>query len=284
MTKDQEKALRENGIMIAKKQTGEISLTKELFSEEQHEIFEKVAAIADKNPVFDWTKPEHNQDFCLVENTIEAVKNFYLKTQYVSGLSIANMEQNISGTGDDQAAICTVKIWKDGNPRTVIMSGAATFKECGGIGFKNSRTGKQVFPNKRAFHDMVARAQTRAFKAAMEAYMGFPFINLMIQSIFGGYNVTGKPEDEGANMKDVTEQTAPEEPNKTRAQQLDPETRQIAGSIWKQMEAAELRGIITRDEINDRWERVKMFYGNVDAMIREQKAINEIIREKEFHG
>lgn len=264
---------------IIKRQTGEVALTTELFSEDQKIIFDKVAGIADKNPVFDWSQPEHNLDFCLVEGTIEAVKNFYLKTQYISGLSIANISQQIIGTGEDQAAICTVKIWKEGEKRNVIMSGAATFKECGGVGYTNQKSGKKVYPNKRAFHDMVARAQTRAFKAGMEAYMGFPFINLMIEAIFGNFNVKGKPEDEGAGAKDVTGDYTEQETEKRNT--LDPKTRLLSGNIWKTMEAARKKNILSADEINTNWDRVKQFYGKPDELLKEQARILKIISTRE---
>ncbi len=180
------------------RRTGEVALNKELFSDDQRRTFDHVMQIADKNPVLQWkNNPNHNRDFCLIEGNIEPVKEFCLKVQHHAKLSMACTDQKITGEGATMAAVCVVKVWgEDG--RSVEMAGASTALECG-----INRGNK---PNKRAFHDAVGRAQTRAFKSAIEAYVGFAFMNIVLLELFGGYQVEGMgddPRDHG--IQDVTE-------------------------------------------------------------------------------
>ncbi|MCK5613573.1 hypothetical protein KAR91_67510 [Candidatus Pacearchaeota archaeon] len=175
------------------RRTGEVALNKELFSDDQRQTFDNVMQIADKNPVLQWkNNPNHNRDFCLIEGNIEPVKEFCLKVQHQAKLSMACTDQKITGEGATMAAVCVVKVWgEDG--RSVEMAGASTASEC--------RYGK----NKRAFHDAVGRAQTRAFKSAIEAYMGFAFINIVLLELFGGYQVEGMGDDpRDYGIQDVT--------------------------------------------------------------------------------
>lgn len=246
------------------KRTGQVQLSEQLFSPEQVVTFEKVSAIVDRNPVLDWKADSHNLDFCLIEGTIEAVKNFHLKVQYVAGLSIANTGTEVIGAGADMAAVSRVRVWKEGDKRIVEVSGGASFRECGGVAQN---------PNKRAFHDMVARSQTRAVKAGIEAYMGFPFINLIIQKQFGSYGVTGKPEDEGTGgMKDITGSADEKEPTG--------ENRKIATNIYRTLEQAEISGVITKQEFSTRWDRVKAFYNDQAGLLTEQTLVNKYLQER----
>lgn len=169
------------------RKTGQVQLKKELLTIDQQETFEKVYQIIDKNPKIVWRRdrfgkidPDHNMDFCLIEGKIEPVKSFCVKAQLVAGLSVQNIRDNISGDGIETRIISTVRVWKPGIDRAIEMSGASTVRECGGARSK---------PNKRAFHDCLARAQTRAFKLAMESFLGFPFINMAIMKLFGGYEL-----------------------------------------------------------------------------------------------
>lgn len=129
---------KENQQLVVKR-IGDVQLSKKLFSEDQEIAFQKVQAIADRNPVIDWNrnKEDHNLDFCLIEGRIEAVKNFHLKVVYMGGLSFANTGTQVQGTGQDMCAISTVKVWRDGDNRTIEMTGGSTIKECWGKNGKN---------------------------------------------------------------------------------------------------------------------------------------------------
>ena len=187
-----------NNKQLVEQRTGQVALREDIFTQEQLQLFKDIIVIADKNPILQWKDgdPNHNRDFCIIKGKIEPVKEFCLKVQHQAGLSMANTSREVYGAGVDAQVICTVKVWGE-QDRSVELSGASSARECGATWSK---------PNARAFHDAVGRAQTRAFKTALEAYMGFPFINFMLQTLFGGFEVEGNsddPRDHG--IKDVTE-------------------------------------------------------------------------------
>lgn len=186
-----------NNQELVKRRVGEVALQKELFTADQQQLFNDVMTIADKNPVLSWKgNPDHNRDFCLIEGNIEPVKDFCLKIQHQAKLSMSCTDQKITGEGATMAAVCVVKVWAE-DGRSVEMAGGSTAMECGI---------KWTKPNKRAFHDAIGRAQTRAFKSAIEAFMGFAFINIVLLELFGGYQVTGAAEDpRDHGIQDVTE-------------------------------------------------------------------------------
>lgn len=252
---------------LVRQRAGQVQLSTDLFTTEQQAVFEKLIVIADRNPVIKWEKgQDHNLDFCLIEGRIEPVKNFHMKSLYTAGLSYANKSYQIVGTGREMACIATVRVWKEGDDRTVEEIGGATLVECWG---KNG---------KRAFHDMVARAQTRALKKAVEAYMGFAFVNIIIKEIFGGYEVEGdRPEDAGLKMKDVTESA---EKDQDVRETMTAAVRQIAGNIFRTLEGAYKRQLISSAEMNETWERVKNFYHDENELLREQRNIAGWLKEK----
>ena len=179
---------------LIKRDGGAVQASADMFDQEQKKVLEKIFKVADRNPVLNWRMSIHNTDFIEIEGKIEPVKNFCLKAQYIAGLSVSNTGIDFQGEGINLRTVARVKIWKEGDYRSVEMAGASTIREC---------IGSKTHPNRRAFHDAIARAQTRAFKSALEAYLGMPFINYAIKMIFGGFEVVGKPEDEGASYGDV---------------------------------------------------------------------------------
>lgn len=174
------------------KRIGDVQLKEGMFTETQRMLFEKVIKISDRNPIIDWKRNEsnHNLDFCLIAGNIEPVKNFCLKVQYIASLNMRAHEPQIIESNTDTRI--TVPVTIDDGKRHITMNGGSTLIECG-------------YPKeRRAFHFAVARAQTRGFKLSLEAFMGFPFINLAIKSLFGGFEIKGKPDK--ADIRDVTEQ------------------------------------------------------------------------------
>ncbi len=189
----------EQNKQLVTQRIGAVALTSEQFTQDQMVLFNKVMGIVDRSPVLHWKRGDnnHNQDFCIIEGKVEPVKNFCLKCQFQAGLTMANTGQQVTGSGQDTRVICTVRVTApDG--RSVEMAGASSEKECGG--------GRDKV-NARAFHDAVARAQTRAFKLAVEAIMGFPFINMALKELFGAYEIKGEddPLAQGVTPRDVTE-------------------------------------------------------------------------------
>jgi len=225
---------------LVEQRIGDVQIREELFSENQLQTYRKVMQIVDKNPMLEWKRddPYHNKDFCLIEGKIEPVKNFCLKVQYVASLSMANTDTKVFGEGTETKVIAKVRVWGRDEERYVELEGASDVKETGASRNK---------PNKRAFHDAVARAQTRAFKSSLEAYMGFPFINLAIQELFGGFEVTRTPEDEGVT-RDVT--GPPQQKD-----QGEVELKRMVNSIWVRVKDAHKQGLITDDE-KEEWRDV----------------------------
>lgn len=214
-----------NNKQLVEQRAGQVALREDIFTPDQQKLFKDVMVIADKNPILKWTKgdPNHNRDFCIIEGKIEPVKEFCLKIQHQARLSMSNTSQQVVENGIDASVICTVKIWgEDG--RSIEMSGGSTARECGAAWSK---------PNKRSFHDAVARAQTRAFKTALEAYAGFPFINFMLQTIFGGFEVEGSSEDpRDHGIKDVTETGSDEKVEDSP----DPNIAKFTGTAYRWLE------------------------------------------------
>lgn len=234
-----------------KKRTGDVSLNEDFITGEQKQTFERVMAMVDRNPRLNWVadRDNHNTDFCLIEGKIEPVKSFCTKVQFIAGLSMENTGQQVLGEGNDTQVISNVRVWREGDARTITMSGASTVVECGATRRK---------PNPRAFHDALARSQTRAFKSAIEMYMGFPFINLAIQMIFGGFDVQGEdPLDHGVGPRDVSE-PPPDELERKR----------IANAIWKRIKIAHAMQLYTDDEKEARAYKIKKNKHSKEALIR----------------
>jgi hypothetical protein len=250
--------------------TGQVALSDELFTEDQQKVMGKVLTICDRNPVIVWKEkdPNHNLDFCLIEGKIEPVKGFCLKCIHVAGFSVES-EQAPSITpvklrdgGDDTLISVPVTIYVPGGPRFTLW-GASSIRECDNYG-----------KNKRALHDALARAQTRALKSAVETAVGMPFINALLAKLFGGFEVTGTPGDEGAGsgMRNVS----PEPP--TTGPKEDPESRLIWKRIWNMLKTGEKAELVSQAEIDTVTEEVKANMNRPNILLDiEQKWTREIL-------
>jgi hypothetical protein len=211
--------------------TGMVALSDELFTEDQRQIMVKVLEICDRNPVIKWIEndPNHNLDFCLVEGKIEPVKGFCLKCIKVAGLSVESESPpviqpvKLRDGGDDTMITVSVSIASANGPRFTLWGGSS-IRECDNHG-----------KNRRAIHDALARAQTRALKLAVETAVGMPFVNAILLQLFGGYEVRNAPEDEG--VKNIT-------PIKEA-----PESRAIWKRIWGMLKFAKESGYVTEEEM-----------------------------------
>lgn len=261
---------------LVRQRIGQTEIRQDIFTEDQMETFSKVMTIADKNPELQWKRgdPNHNLDFCIVEGKIEPVKNFCLKVQYVGGLSMANTGTEVIGEGLETKVVATVRVWRTDEKRYVELQGASTVRECGAARNK---------PNQRAFHDAVARAQTRAFKSALEAYMGFPFINLAIQQLFGGFEVTGAPEDEGIQPRDVTGSNGS---SGEGDQEEHLEEKKMVNKIWKNAKIAQAHGYISEEELEEWRDSIHKNKLNMDWLVNANVELNKQIdiRKKQKQG
>jgi hypothetical protein len=218
-----------------------------LLTAEQARIMEAIIAICDRNPVIKWRDgdPNHNQDFCLVDGKIEPVKSFCLKCIYTAGLSLESEDApqvapvKLRNGGDDSIISISATVYSQGGPRYKVW-GASSIRECDGYG-----------KNKRTLHEALARAQTRALKIAVETALGKAFINEMIQTIFGGFEIHGSPANEGVAERSGVSKA----PNMTTAQER--QARAIWERIWNLIHTAEREGILATQEVTSVTEEVR---------------------------
>jgi hypothetical protein len=221
---------------LVAQRAGQVAMSDALFTPDQIKVMDGILAIVDRNPVIKWREgdPNHNLDFCLVEGKIEPVKSFVLKCVKMAGLNVES----------DSAPTVSAIVRRDGSPDTLVSVAVRVYSEVLSVRMMGSSSLYEVDTkgrNKRATHDAIARAQTRALKLAVETAVGMPFINMVLQKLFGGFEVTGAPEDEGSSAAD--------------------EARQTWKRIWNHVHGAMLEGVITAAEQSDAVEEVR---GNMD--------------------
>ncbi len=231
--------MSENNQLIAQR-TGQVALTEDLFTQDQLQVMHGVLSICDRNPKIKWTDkdPDHNLDFCLIEGKIEPVKGFCLKCIKVAGFSVeadpSPQIQNITRRDGSPDTMISVAVTITKGTEKYRMLGSSSLYEVDTKGY-----------NKRATHDAIARAQTRALKLAVETAVGMPFINMVLAKLFGGYEVTGAPEDEG--LCNVT----PEQKAENKIDDWTPEGRATWKRIWSMLSRALAEKIITAGERQD---------------------------------
>jgi len=231
-----------------------------LFSNDQKSAFEKIMIIADtSSKCLDWKLKGHNTDFCEFRDRqgnshIEAVKDFHLKVMFAANVSMRARDPIVVGTGDDMVVTVGVTVWKD--EREITAHGGSSVKECG-------------YPkNSRSFHDAVARAQTRAMKIAMEEFMGMPFVNMIIEQIFGGYTIK-TPQDEGVKVEVVPE-VVPEG-------KIPTECADIKRRIKAKMDDALSHGWLLEAEYEDWRPRLNAASSKRDLLAQFEVTINQQI-------
>lgn len=225
--------------------TGQMALTDDLFTDDQKQVMTKVLTICDRNPVIRWREkdPNHNLDFCLIEGKIEPVKGFCLKCILIAGYSVESEQApvitpvKLRDGGDDTLITVPVTISHPAGLRYT-MWGASSIREC-----------DQGGRNKRALHDALARAQTRAMKNVVEVAVGMPFINKILLDLFGGYEVSDIPDDSGVDRREPRNVTPPKEPVESRNTWI---------RIWNLMRSAEKSGLVSSKELDEVTELVKL--------------------------
>ena len=120
------------------------------------------------------------EDFCTINGKIEITRDLALKL-FASGKLNYETEIQPAITNDNEIVfIVKAKVYKD-NSKVAEGLGACSTSEVKGS---------------RAYHDALARAETRAFKRALEACIGLPFINQIIEKLFNGYEEKPQAEPE----------------------------------------------------------------------------------------
>ena len=241
---------------LVERRIGQIELSTEMFDAEQQQLFSKLLTIVDRNPQLQWIKgdPNHNLDFCLIEGNLEPVREFALKAAFVAKVNImADATPLITKTDYDLYISVPVTVSRGG--RSVTMNGGSSIKEV-------SR-GKK---NPRGFHDALARAQTRGTKIAMEALLGFAFVNLIIKAVFGGYQVEMEPGDAGARASERVGGTKPTEAKGSQ---------EIGTRIHRRLDELEAAGTITAERKEKLWLRVQLNIDSVQVLENIEQELQE---------
>ena len=234
---------------LARRRAGQVTLSTEMFDAEQREGFDKLLAIADRSPQLVWDDKggAHNLDFILVRGNIEPVKDFCLKAAFTMKVSI-QADPHVQIVQADGDVLVTSAVTLSRGERRITMNGASSTKEVLAKGGNPAR----------AFHDAVARAQTRAMKIGMEAMMGFAFVNLLIQTLFGAFQAE-RPEDAGVQPERAGgKRPSPDEASK--------EAKKIGADIYRRMKAAVESGEKPQEWMDRQWLRVQYNLDTVSVL------------------
>ncbi len=132
-------------------------------------------------------------DFCEINGKIEPTRDLALKLFAVTKIEDYSCDlQQVVSTEKETVYIVKATVKRQGKK-------AEGFGACSTIEIDRKRKG-----DTRSHHDALAVAETRAFKRALEAVVGLPFINEIILKLFGGYET---PSGE----KKETPQISPED-------------------------------------------------------------------------
>lgn len=115
------------------------------------------------------------EDFAIIDGNIEPKRDLMLKLFEATGLNYDVDLLSATPYKDHIAITVKATLHHQKQNRTIEGLGACTTEE-------TKRSGS------RAYHDAIARAETRAFKRAVEAAVGLPLINQIILKLFGGYD------------------------------------------------------------------------------------------------
>ena len=111
------------------------------------------------------------EDFAVIQGKIEPTRDLALKLFAIAKLNYDTEMIPPISRQDETIYYVKARVYKN-NEKVADGLGACSTKEVRG---------------ERQHHDALARAETRAFKRALEACVGLPFINELILQLFGGY-------------------------------------------------------------------------------------------------
>jgi hypothetical protein len=134
-------------------------------------------------------------DFAEIDGKIEPTRDLALKLFTVAKLNYDTQLLSTQSVGNHVMIAVKARVYQDNRAQKKVAEGLG-----GCTTEETARSGK------RAYHDALARAETRAFKRALEAAVGLPFINQIILRLFGGYAV-------GASLSLPCAEVKPELPN-----------------------------------------------------------------------
>lgn len=119
------------------------------------------------------------KDFATIKDSIEITRDFALKLFKLGTLSYdADVEE----------------VTNDGEYKVFIIKATVSKGMQSAVGFGACSTEETQQSGSRGIHDALARAETRAYKRALEMIIGLPFINDVIQKLFGTFQKQSKRE------------------------------------------------------------------------------------------
>lgn len=122
------------------------------------------------------------EDFAEIDGKIEPKRDLALKLFTIAKLNYDTQLLSTQPMGSIILIAVKARVYQDSRSQKKVAEGLG-----GCTTEETARSGK------RAYHDALACAETRAFKRALEAAVGLPFINQLIVKLFGGYEVEEKP-------------------------------------------------------------------------------------------
>ena len=222
----------------------------------------KLLKIIDRRPSLNWLKDaaDHNDDFCLINSQIEPTRTFTLKVQKVANYSMYVYPADSVVVGEVVNISVRVRLWDDDGEVTAT----------GGCSTTETKQKK----SKRLFHDAVAIAETRAFKRALEAKAGLPFINLIIKELFGTFEVKGAPL--GPPMRDVTTDGDGNPPKRHSKKNVE-----LAKRIQDKITNGVKNGM-TEEWGRNHWKRVSVSIDQYDLLMMHEKNVNQDLGEADM--
>lgn len=175
--------------MSAQKKIGgrETALRPEdVFTEGEMLLFNNFMKVVDRSPILDPTVDGHNSDFFSVRGGgIEISRDGMLKIRKLANYNVEVKAVNSIEHGNDLHVTVIGRV----------ADASGYVEEVGGCSWS------EIAPRKsskdlRVYNDVVTRAATRMEKRAVEVKISVPFINTLIQMLFGGFQI-GEAKGEG---------------------------------------------------------------------------------------
>jgi hypothetical protein len=216
-----------------------------ILSDRQLKLLENLLKIVDRSPVLDGVSPGHNRDFIMFKDRkggthIEMMRDFGLKMLVLANLNAEPVSKEHVNYRDDLCINVDVRVWDD----------QGTVTECGGCTVKEVESKHSGF---RGYHDALAIAYTRALKRALEAKVELPFVNLLIEMLFGSY---GKPAE-----KNVTPAEGEKPEGKKEKQDIPQIARDMGNEMFSMLKTAIKQGLMAEKDAMLEWNRVMV---NID--------------------
>lgn len=246
---------------VAKAGGAEMLRPEDVFTEAELNLWKRLLAVVDRNPVLDPRADSHNSDFFEVGGHVEITRDGMLKIR-----KLANYSCEIK-------AVNSVEYKGDLHVTVVgrIIDEQGWVEEVGGCSWSEVAPRKAA-KDTRIYNDVVTRAATRMEKRAVENKVGLPFVNMLIKSVFGGFEIRKQKA-----FAQKTQKSLPESVGGTTITYLN--------SILKMLREARDDKVFTGGEMAIRWNGTQGIV-NDPAALKEYhtKIMNEIEERRHPSG